>query len=306
VVVAHDPPHGGQERDRGQDLLARHRMALDHLELGGGELAGLVEDGVGYGDLADVVEDRPVAQVAQVAAVESQLVAHRHRELGDRLGVVGGVVVLGLEGGGQRRGRAHVGLLELAIQLGGEQRAADVVGDRLHQVGVGRVERGRIAGRDLDRAPQLRAGVERDREQRAHLPRRLAGVQRVAIGVGDQHRAALAQTAGDRAVRRADAGPCLASRNALSARSISAVAWSPQPQLDRPAQAVIASPLVSGASASVSSVRSTMACALIMSVPGSSRANSSPPNRATWSCRRTAPRSSSPAVRSTVSPVRWP
>ena len=66
VVVADDPPHAGEERHGRAGSARRRPGASRRLELlASVERPGLVEDGVGDGDLADVVEDRAVAQVAQ-------------------------------------------------------------------------------------------------------------------------------------------------------------------------------------------------------------------------------------------------
>jgi hypothetical protein len=61
VVVADDLAHPAEKGHGRQNLLAHHRVALDDLELLRGQRPRLVEDRVRHRDLADVVEDRPVA-----------------------------------------------------------------------------------------------------------------------------------------------------------------------------------------------------------------------------------------------------
>jgi hypothetical protein len=72
-------------------------MLLDHLELLVGERPGLVDDRVGDGDLADVVEDAAVAQVLDRRLGESELTTDVNGQVRDRTSVVGRVAVLRLE-----------------------------------------------------------------------------------------------------------------------------------------------------------------------------------------------------------------
>ncbi len=64
--VTDEPGHAGEVLDGGEDLLAYQRMALHDGALLRVEWTRLVEDRLRYGDSADVVERRRVAQVAQV------------------------------------------------------------------------------------------------------------------------------------------------------------------------------------------------------------------------------------------------
>ena len=57
-MVAHDWHDRIREADALQYLRAGNRVQLHLLELGGGQLAGLVEDVIGHGELADVVQQR--------------------------------------------------------------------------------------------------------------------------------------------------------------------------------------------------------------------------------------------------------
>ena len=58
VMAAHDRHDRIREIDERQDVGADVDVALHLLELGGGQLAGLVEDVLGHGELAGVVQQR--------------------------------------------------------------------------------------------------------------------------------------------------------------------------------------------------------------------------------------------------------
>ena len=116
MLVAHDRAHAREELDRSEDLLADDRVALHDLALGVVERALLVEDRLGDRDLADVVEDGSVAQVAQLRLVHPELTPDGLRPLHDRVRVMGGVGVLGLQRGRQRLGGAEVRAIELLVQ----------------------------------------------------------------------------------------------------------------------------------------------------------------------------------------------
>src|SRR4051794_12482100 len=68
VLAADDASHRAEARDRSQDALADDRVGLHDLELVVGQLGGLVEDVVGDGDLADVVQQRGVANAVTAFA----------------------------------------------------------------------------------------------------------------------------------------------------------------------------------------------------------------------------------------------
>ena len=62
MVVANDRHDGIRKLDAAENLRPCRRVQLHLLELGGGELARLVEDVIGHGDLADVVQQCSCAQ----------------------------------------------------------------------------------------------------------------------------------------------------------------------------------------------------------------------------------------------------
>jgi hypothetical protein len=72
-------------------------MGLDEGPLIGSEGAGLVENGVGNGDLADVVEIAPSSQDSQRVSAHVQTHAELHRHAGRPLGVTVGVGVFDLD-----------------------------------------------------------------------------------------------------------------------------------------------------------------------------------------------------------------
>ena len=107
MVVADDPSHAGEEGQGREDSLAHERVAADDLELVGVERRRLGQDRVGHGDLADVVDDGSVAQVAHLVLLQAEHATDLHRELGDGARVLGRVGVLRLQRGGQGLRGAH-------------------------------------------------------------------------------------------------------------------------------------------------------------------------------------------------------
>ena len=87
---------------------ARHRVQLHKVELGGGELARLVEDLVGHGDLADVVQERPGVQRLALLVREAEQAGHALGVNLDALHVLVRDLVFGIDGGGEGFERAHV------------------------------------------------------------------------------------------------------------------------------------------------------------------------------------------------------
>ena len=61
------------------------------------ERAGLAQQLAGDADLADVVQQGAVAEPVELGAADPQPLADRDREVGDLVGVVGGVGVLQLD-----------------------------------------------------------------------------------------------------------------------------------------------------------------------------------------------------------------
>ena len=104
-------------REQAADLL-EHALALDRVGLHDRPLlvvqrAGLVDDLVGHGDLADVVQQRAHLGLAPRVLVEAHLVGDLDRQLDDVLGVVAGVLVVLLEQVAQEQRGAAVGAAEL-------------------------------------------------------------------------------------------------------------------------------------------------------------------------------------------------
>ena len=96
MVVADDPAGPLQERDPAQDLPANDGVAIHQGALGLAERRGLVEDPVGDGHLAHVVEQ--VAELGLRLAGQLGLDPDRQLEAVGRhaLGVLSGVGVAGL------------------------------------------------------------------------------------------------------------------------------------------------------------------------------------------------------------------
>ena len=63
--------HVGEELDQREDLLAHDRVALHHRALLGVERPRLVEDRLGHGQLADVVQRRGEAEVAHAVPLHA-------------------------------------------------------------------------------------------------------------------------------------------------------------------------------------------------------------------------------------------
>ena len=72
----------------------------------GGQRAGLAEDLAGDADLADVVQQGAVAEAVQLGAADAHPLADRDGQVGDLVGVVGGVGVLQLDRVGEDADRA--------------------------------------------------------------------------------------------------------------------------------------------------------------------------------------------------------
>ena len=107
-VVGPDDPGDLLELDDGtEDVLAPGGMLLDQLELGVGQLAGLIQDALRNGDLAHVVEERGQFEVAQLLLAEAHFCGDLHREFRDPGRVKAGVFVLGVDGRNQGLDRRH-------------------------------------------------------------------------------------------------------------------------------------------------------------------------------------------------------
>ena len=83
MAGAHDAPDGTQRLGRAHDALADDRVLADEAPFGLVERAGLVQDGVRDGDLADVVQLGRADHDVEVFGVEAQARADRAGQLGD-------------------------------------------------------------------------------------------------------------------------------------------------------------------------------------------------------------------------------
>ena len=108
VVVADDGHERVRELDAFEYLRADHRVQLHPVELGGGELARLVQDVVGNGDLADVVQERPGVQRLALLVREAEQAGHALGVNLHALHVLVRDLVFGIDGGGEGFERAHV------------------------------------------------------------------------------------------------------------------------------------------------------------------------------------------------------
>src|SRR3546814_5993150 len=86
VVVQHDGQGLSQRAGGGDELVAHLGVGLDDGALVGGEAAGLVEDLVGDGDLADVVEVGAAGEGPQRVGRYAHPQAELHGEAGGALG----------------------------------------------------------------------------------------------------------------------------------------------------------------------------------------------------------------------------
>ena len=131
--------------------------------LGRAQRPGLAEDLAGNADLADVVQEGAVAESIQLGAGDAKAPADRGGEIGDLVGMVGGVGVLQLDRIGEDTDGGQEGALEFGDQLAAVDRRADLAGD---DVGQQQVLLGEGAGfllLEVHHAPD-RAG-DRDRQR---------------------------------------------------------------------------------------------------------------------------------------------
>ena len=105
LVVVEDDRHGVLERGRLlEDDLADPRMLDDGPPLGRRERRRLVEDLLGHGDLADVVEQRRDADPVDLGLGQLELARHRDDDRGDQRRRLAAVVGERREDRGQRIG----------------------------------------------------------------------------------------------------------------------------------------------------------------------------------------------------------
>jgi hypothetical protein len=123
-----------------EDLGADRRVALDLLELLGGQAAGLLQDGLGHADLADVVQQPGHVDLLDVAVAQADLARQVAADERDALAVAAGVGVLGVDRAGQAVQQAHHQAVHVLEQPGVLEVDRRLVGDRVQQLAVDRVE----------------------------------------------------------------------------------------------------------------------------------------------------------------------
>ena len=102
LVVSVDNLRGvAQEVDLVDDLVAQLRVTLHLHPIGVVQRSGLGEDGVGDTDLADIVEDRRLFDLAHLFLAQPHLPGHDGSDLGDAPGAALGYVVMQVQGGAE-------------------------------------------------------------------------------------------------------------------------------------------------------------------------------------------------------------
>ena len=115
------PDHADDDRrqlDSLEDRDRHQRVASHRLPLVGVQRSRLGQHGIGHADLADVVEQGPVLDLATGRVVQPERAGDAHRVLRDAGGVARGVGILGVD----RLGEA-ADELQVAAREGGEQAA---------------------------------------------------------------------------------------------------------------------------------------------------------------------------------------
>ena len=119
----------GEEGDALEHAGADRRVLVHPLALVGAQRPGLAQDLAGDADLADVVEQGAVAEPVQLDAADAHPGADGGREVGDLVGVVGGVGVLQLDRVGEHADGGEEGALQFGDELAAVDRGADLAGD---------------------------------------------------------------------------------------------------------------------------------------------------------------------------------
>ena len=147
VVMADDRDHRVREIHALHDLRAHDRVHLHLVELGGRELAGLVEDVIGDGDLAHVVQQRARLERFYLRLAQPEMAGQPARVNLHAVDVIVSDIVFGIDGRGERFDRSQV-------------QAADALGGLRALVGLLEVE---MTGREYD-------GDQRPRRQQRAYP----------------------------------------------------------------------------------------------------------------------------------------
>ena len=117
VVVADRRHRVAEEPEPVDDARALLGVALHQRPLLGRERGGLQQDRVGDRELADVVEERGVAEQVELRLGEAELAADRERELLHAARVAGRVRVARVDRRGERLHRRGRALLEQPVRL---------------------------------------------------------------------------------------------------------------------------------------------------------------------------------------------
>jgi hypothetical protein len=159
VLVADDARHAAHAGDGAQDALADDRVLAHDVPLLAGQRARLVQDPVGHPDLADVVQQRGVADALDLDLVEPEGARDGLGHLDDEGGVLARVAVALDQGGGQRLDDVRLGAEGVDAALGGPGRGAGAA------VGAGAIQATGGGGQQaLDRG--ARRGAWRRRRRR--------------------------------------------------------------------------------------------------------------------------------------------
>src|SRR5215472_17923668 len=106
-----------EEPERGHAMGAGERMASHHARIVVGERAGLAQDALGYGDLAEVVEKPRVSDGRRFPAPAACRLGEPTREGGDTVRVTSRVLVLGFERVGETKQALEDRALQAAVCL---------------------------------------------------------------------------------------------------------------------------------------------------------------------------------------------
>ena len=191
--------HGGGEvrerADRADDLGADRRVLAHDVPLGTAQPAGLLQDRVGHADLADVVQQRHLADRGRVLGVHPELARDLERQLEHRLGMRSGVVLARVERRQQRLPRRRLDLFAAAQlrALGGVQPVARDPRQDVEEAQVALVElrlrqAAQAAQRAVDRAVAAAHRHARVRADPRRGDERMAGGLRQHLGVGHELR----------------------------------------------------------------------------------------------------------------------
>ena len=113
------------------------------------------------------MEEGAVAEAVELDALDPEPFADPDRQLGDLVGVAGGVGVLHLDRVGDHADRGEEGVLEFADQLAAVDRGADLAGDHVRQQQVFLAEGAALALLQVEHAPVGLGDDDRQRELRA-------------------------------------------------------------------------------------------------------------------------------------------